>query len=171
LSLEALGLTPAQLVEIEQADDGLVAAWLAHVLTSHGVHSPAGLFLSGVRSGNMPGQLSDEQERKALARAERFIRQVGYICETEQELRAELAERKWPCDDRLVELWRVVRPVGEQLERDTIERAEQARKAMQRIGMPSVSATESTKPLHTSQVWVPLTRVSAISDPDADIAW
>jgi hypothetical protein len=66
---------------------------------------------------------SADHEAK-LVKAERFIRQVGYICESEDELRAELAERKWPVDDNLVELWRSVRPIGEQLERDAIERAE-----------------------------------------------
>ena len=144
-SLDALGLTPAQLAEIGQADDELVQAWLEHVLTASGVHSPAGLFVSGVRSGNKPGHVTDEQERKALVRAERFIRQVGYICESEQELRAELAERKWPCDEHLVALWREVRPIGEQLERETIERAEHWKRTRAALrGTP---------------------------DPDADIVW
>ena len=109
-----------------------------------------------------------------LAKAERFIRQVGYICESEDELRAELAERKWPVTDALVELWRELRPIGERLERETIERAEhwkQTRRAMQDSCKRPPPDVESAKTLHTSQPAMPLTSVSVGADADADIAW
>jgi hypothetical protein len=108
-----------------------------------------------------------------IARAERYIRQVGYLHLSEQELRDELASRKWPVTDGLVDLWRTVRPLGELVETEALERAErwkQGQLAMQALGSERITDGHSTESEHSSQTSAALTAVSAHS-ADSDIEW
>jgi hypothetical protein len=113
-----------------------------------------------------------------LAQAERYIRRVGYLHQSEQEIRDELASRRWPVDERLIEVWRSVRPLGEQVEREQLERAKRwrmGRTPMHELGSERTSDAHTTQTAQPSQTTTPLTRVSARIAAgvgiDADIAW
>jgi len=175
MTLAELGLTPSQLAEIEDLEPVLVEAWLSALSSAHGLRSPVGWFLAGVRSGIIPGAVTDN----ARIQAERYIRKVGYLHQTEDEIRDELASRRWPVDDRLVEIWRSVRPLGVQVEREQLERAErwkQAHLAMHGLGTERTSDAHHAESEHSSHSSLPLTRVSAplaavAASVDADIDW
>jgi len=114
MTLAELGLTPAQLAELEACDDALVEAWLAATSAAHGLRSPAGWFLSGVRSGNMPQSEPDRLRSLRVRQAERFVAAAGYVLESEAELVDYFFSRggwlePWAGDEllraRLTELW------------------------------------------------------------------
>src|SRR5580765_7837101 len=74
------------------------------------VHSPWPMLATQVEREAERAKLahdvvaSGSADRDAkLAQAERYIRKVGYLHQTEDELRDELASRRWPQDARLVE--------------------------------------------------------------------
>jgi hypothetical protein len=119
MELEDLALTPPARAELEAYPDELVQAWLQAVSRSHGIRSPAGFFLAGVRSGNMPGDLADERRSKAVYLAELWLRNVGHVIPSELELERVLFGPRqrlepWAADDelrrRMLELWRSLRP-------------------------------------------------------------
>lgn len=89
-SLADLGLTPPQLAEVETLSEELVSAWLAATHAQPRLERPAGWFLAGVRSGNMPGLSVDASERRALHLAERRVSNLGHLIDSERELVAEL---------------------------------------------------------------------------------
>jgi hypothetical protein len=79
----------------------------------------------------------DERERR-LAAAEAWMRHAGLHVASEAEVRDELFGERgklhaWASDDalrvRLLELWRRVRPEGEQIELEELERAEHHKRA------------------------------------------
>src|SRR5215471_2767216 len=72
-TLAELGLTPAQLAEVEQLDAGLVHSWLVATNAARGLERPAGFFLSGVRSGNKPPGLGEEREAQTVELAARWL--------------------------------------------------------------------------------------------------
>jgi len=178
------GQTPGQQLEaaiverFESQPAAVVAAIdkLGERFTAGRVHSPWPLVLRELDAAPARSEIraSDDSERqRSFQQAERYIRQIGYLHQSEQELRDELAYRKWPADERLVELWRLVRPIGERTEREQLERAERwkASAHRQQLGNERTSAPRTAQPLHLSQTSAPLTSVSDRFDPDADIDW
>jgi|SRR5882672_9962365 len=120
-----LGLTLNQTLEVSTLDSLLVAAWLAQVDDPH-IVNPAAWFLTGVRSGVFPNQLSDQRRSRAVHLAERYIENAGLFIAGEDELLRELFGnvgllRAYDEDEllrqRMVSLWREVRPRGEAVER------------------------------------------------------
>jgi len=116
VELGDLGLTSAQAAEVELADKALVADWLEACGRRSGLRSPAGWFLSGVRSGNRPDALPDEAGKaQALRLAERRIANLGHQLPSEAELVEELFGKRallepWAGDEslraRMVDVWR-----------------------------------------------------------------
>jgi len=86
MTIDELGLTPAQLAELQACDASLVEAWLTAAAAAHGLRSPTGWFLSGVRSGNMPQSEPDRLRSLRVRQAERFVAAAGYVFESEDEL-------------------------------------------------------------------------------------
>jgi hypothetical protein len=116
LELADLALTSAQAAEVELADKALVADWLEACGRRKGLRSPAGWFLSGVRSGNRPDALPDEVGKaQAIRLAERRIVNLGHVLPSEAELLEELFGRRsllepWAGDEalraRMVDTWK-----------------------------------------------------------------
>ena len=116
MELADLALTSAQATEVELADKALVREWLDACGRRAGLRSPAGWFLSGVRSGNSPGLVVDESGKaQAIRLAERRIANLGHALPSEAELLEELFGARallesWASDvelqARMVETWR-----------------------------------------------------------------
>ena len=116
MELADLSLTSAQAAEVELADKALVSSWLDACGRRAGLRSPAGWFLSGVRSGNRPDSVPDESGKaQAIRLAERRIANLGHALPSEAELVEELFGKRAPlepwADDealraRMVETWR-----------------------------------------------------------------
>jgi hypothetical protein len=116
MELSDLALTPAQLAEVRAVDNRLVREWLDACALRSGLRSPAGWFLSGVRSGNRPDSLPDESGKaQAIRLAERRIANLGHVLPSEAELLEELFGKRallepWAHDHelraRMLELWR-----------------------------------------------------------------
>ena len=118
MKLEELGLTPLQLREVEDSGSDLVQAWLGALGASHGLRSPTGWFLAGVRSGNKPDVGQDARKLESLRLAERYLSSVACALPTEAELLDEVFGargrlRPWASDGelraRIVETWRRLR--------------------------------------------------------------
>jgi len=115
LRVEELGLTPGQLAEVEGCDAQIVAAWLEAVEHATGLRSPAGWFMAGVRSGNLPAVVDDARRAQAIRLAELRVRNIGHVLPDEHELREELFGKRallepWASDEllvaRMLQLWR-----------------------------------------------------------------
>jgi hypothetical protein len=88
--------------------------------------------------------VSDDAERgKRVAQAESWLRHAGMHFASEAEVVDELFGdrgrlRAWAGDEllreRLLDLWRELRPLGEQVEREALERAEQYNRARAEVG-------------------------------------
>jgi hypothetical protein len=88
--------------------------------------------------------VSDDAEREQrVALAESWLRHAGMHFVSEAEVTNELFGdrgrlRPWADDEllreRLLDLWRELRPLGEQLEREELERAEQYNRARAEVG-------------------------------------
>ena len=121
LELHTLGLTPAQLAELRDADQALVTAWLEATGKLAGeLKRPAGYLLAGVRSGELPAAQVDRERELQIHLAERFIANAGWGLPTEAELVDELFGRHgklraWAGDEllvaRMVDAWRRARTV------------------------------------------------------------
>ena len=121
LELHTLGLTPAQLAELRDADQALVTAWLEATGKLAGeLKRPAGYLLAGVRSGELPSAQVDRERELQVHLAENFIRNAGWGLPTEAELVDELFGRHgklkaWAGDEllvaRMVDAWRNARTV------------------------------------------------------------
>jgi hypothetical protein len=118
VKLEELGLTPLQLAEVEGSGSELVDAWLAAVSARAGLRSPAGWFLSGVRSGNKPEMARDARQLESLRLVERYLESIAHVLPSEAELVDEVFGlrgrlRPWASDEalraRIVETWRRLR--------------------------------------------------------------
>jgi hypothetical protein len=118
MKLTDLGLTPTQLHELEQQDQTLVEEWLEALAHQHGLRTPTGWFLAGVRSGVSPQAQHDQRRDKAIALAEKRVRNLAYAIWHEHELQAELFDRQgllhaWAGDQlleqRMLRLWRDLR--------------------------------------------------------------
>jgi hypothetical protein len=139
LELDDFDFTPDQRQELEQYPKELIAAWIK-ASTHPSVKSPSGFVLSGIRSGAMPFGLSSDDERRSLKvrQAERWITNAGIFCPTAQEVLDELFYgpssllRYYRADDalrgRMVTLWKLERPYGEQTEQEFLERAARNRR-------------------------------------------
>lgn len=143
LALDDLGLTPGQLAEIAPVDPNLIEKWLV-VASRADVRNPAGLFLTGVRSGNPPDDHSDVDRARQVRLAERWILNAGIFCDELSSVTDELLDgprarlRPWREDlalrGRIISLWERHRPDGVQVEQESRERAQrwkEARKKMQ----------------------------------------
>jgi hypothetical protein len=116
LELGDLALTPAQLAEVRAVDNQLVREWLDACGRRAGLRSPAGWFLSGVRSGNRPDSVPDEAGKaQAVRLAERRIANLGHRLPSEAELLEEIFGKRalleaWAHDvelrARMVETWK-----------------------------------------------------------------
>jgi len=116
MELGDLGLTSAQAAEVELADKALVRKWLDACGRRSGLRSPAGWFLSGVRSGNSPDSLPDGAcKAQAVRLAERRIANLGHQLPSEAELIEELFGKRgllepWAGDDalraRMIDVWK-----------------------------------------------------------------
>ena len=113
MNLDQLGLTPSQQTELTTHDPNLVTSWLTAVAAARGLRSPAGWFLAGVRSGNMPSVQLGAAEQQAVRRAEARVRNIGYCLLTERELLDELYGRGGPLEhypnlnrEQLLAQWR-----------------------------------------------------------------
>jgi hypothetical protein len=134
LELEDFDFSEDQLAELRGYPEELVKAWIK-ASTHPSVKSPAGFVLTGVRSGVMPfGQGGDESKRATAVRlAERWITNAGMFCPSPAEVESELFDgpasplRYYREDgalrERMVTLWRLERPYGEQTEKEFLERA------------------------------------------------
>jgi hypothetical protein len=132
VTLDDLHLTPSQLAELNRLDAELVSAWLAATGAAGKLERPAGYFLTGVRSGNMPANLDDAVKRKQIHLAETYIRNAGCFLPTEAEFLDELFGyhgrlKAWAGDEllrrRMVDCWQAARPAAERTEREQLERA------------------------------------------------
>lgn len=143
LGLHDLGLTHFQEREIEEADPELVTAWL-HVANAPNIKSPKGMFLYGVRSGDMPLASDDGTRQHAVRLAELWIQNAGLYMPSEAEVLHELFERSgsrlhfWYDDqdlrEQILDVYRHEKPRAERAQRETLERAQrnaEAIKAMQ----------------------------------------
>jgi len=148
-TLAELGLTPAQLAEVEQLDAGLVHSWLVATNAARGLERPAGFFLSGVRSGNKPPGLGDEREAQAVELAARWLANAGWLLPTEAELTDALFGphgrlRAWASDEplraRMLAVWLELRPAAAELERQRLDDVERYRDARRRArsSVPSI---------------------------------
>jgi hypothetical protein len=130
LEISDLGLTFFQIAEVNNADPGVVAAWLESAGQPE-IRNPAGFFLTGLRSGMLPD--SDRPERAHLVlHAERWVEQVGILYDQESAVLGELFDRNGilrhhagdvQLQKRMLSLWAKGRPSGEQVEREQRERA------------------------------------------------
>ena len=121
LELHTLGLTPAQLAELGDADQALVTAWLEETRKLAGeLKRPAGYLLAGVRSGELPSAQVDRERELQVHLAENFLRTAGWGLPTEAELVDERFGRHgklkaWAGDEllvaRMVDAWRNARTV------------------------------------------------------------
>jgi len=131
LEISDLGLSIAQLNEIEELDPTLVTAWLIESAKPN-VRSPGGFFLTGIRSGKPPTEYNPDPDRARLVLlAERWIERVGLLYDRESDVIGELFEgrgllRHYAGDvqlqTRMLDLWTKHRPLGEQVEREFVER-------------------------------------------------
>ena len=130
--IDLVPLTPAQRTEVDDLDTDLVDAWLeAYKVAPATIKNPVGWFLNGVRSGNMPFEPSAMLDAQAEARAERYVRNAGYLLDRESELEDALwgdhgilrHSSNDALRERLLTLYRALRPQGEQVEADFLERA------------------------------------------------
>jgi hypothetical protein len=136
--LDDLGLTPNQMIEVKNADPILVAAWLERV-DDPTIDNPVAWFLTGVRSGVSPNQLADQHRFRAIKRAEAWIVNAGLFCPSETDIEDELFDGvsamlrhyagEEPLREKMLALYRLERPRGEQVERESEERAERHRNA------------------------------------------
>jgi hypothetical protein len=94
MNLSNLGLTPGQLAEVEDAGSELVAAWLRATEARHGLKSPTGWFLAGVRSGELPDAPSDSDRANRIRLAELRIRDLWHELPSEAELLEEVFNRQ-----------------------------------------------------------------------------
>jgi hypothetical protein len=92
LSLFDLGLTHMQMQEVAAADEVLVEAWL-HAASAPKIKTPAGYFLTGLRSGDMPLSQNIDARRAAVRLAELWIVNAGLYMPTGEEVLHELFER------------------------------------------------------------------------------
>lgn len=115
MELADLALTPAQAAEVELADKALVSKWLDACGRRAGLRSPAGWFLSGVRSGNPPDGVDESGKAQAVRLAERRVVNLGHALPSQAELFEELFGRRsllepWAHDvelrARMLETWR-----------------------------------------------------------------
>ena len=116
MELADLALTSAQLAEVRAVDNRLVREWLDAAAARSGLRSPAGWFLSGVRSGNRPDSLPDSSGKAQATRlAERRIANLGHVLPSEAELLEELFGKRallepWAHDDelraRMLDTWK-----------------------------------------------------------------
>jgi hypothetical protein len=133
-----------QTEEMLAADPLLVSAWLDRV-SDPDVENPASWFLTGVRSGIFPHQLADQRRAQAIHLAERWIVNAGLFVPDETNVLDELFDgqsaplrhyaHEEPLREKLLSLWRLERPRGEQTETEYLERAlrqRASREAMQR---------------------------------------
>jgi len=135
-----LGLTLKQTLEVSTYDPLLVQAWLEQV-DDPDIPNPTAWFLVGVRSGVMPTELSDRRREKAIHLAERWITLTGIFVDREAEVDRELFGpggllHHYKDEDvlrhRMLTLWRLERPRGEDVEQEARARAERTREAMRR---------------------------------------
>ena len=142
LQISDLGLTLFQLAEVHDCDQRLVEEWLA-AASSSGIRSPTGFFLTGLRSGKPPSEGGGGDDRvHAVRRAERWIVNAGCLLDREQAVLDELFDdrngllRVYHEDEelrrRMVSLWRLERPHGEEAERESLERAARHRAAREK---------------------------------------
>lgn len=134
MELDDFDFTPEQREELEQFPAELIAAWI-NASTNPSVKNPGGFVWTGIRSGAMPYTAGAEDERKRLKirQAEKWITNAGMFCPTAQEVLDELFYgpssllRHYRNDDalreRMVTLWKLERPYGEQTEQEFLERA------------------------------------------------
>jgi len=94
--LAELGLTPAQIHEVEETDDDLVTMWLAATASARGLKSPAGYFLAGIRSGQSPTNDADARVRLARIR----LRNLAHLFPTEDEALEEIFGQRGPLQHR-----------------------------------------------------------------------
>lgn len=143
LSLFDLGLTHMQMQEVAAADEVLVEAWL-HAASAPKIKTPAGYFLTGLRSGDMPLSQNIDARRAAVRLAELWIVNAGLYMPTGEEVLHELFERNgsrlhpWYDDEdlraQMLDVWENERPRAARAEREQRERAEhhaEATKAQQ----------------------------------------
>jgi hypothetical protein len=75
--LADLGLTPTQHAEVAQHDPDYVQAWLDQ-LEAAKAKTPVAWFLSGIRSGRLPGEPNTDAEKaKQVRLAETYVRNAG----------------------------------------------------------------------------------------------
>ena len=131
LEIPDLGLTRFQINEVSEADPVVVAAWLM-AASEPEIRSPTGFFLTGLRSGTLPSDDRPERAHVVLL-AERWIERVGLLYDREEDVLDELFNQRgllrqhngdMQLQARLMGLWRRHRPLGEQVEREQVERAE-----------------------------------------------
>jgi hypothetical protein len=143
LSLFDLGLTHMQMQEVAAADEVLVEAWL-HAASAPKIKTPAGYFLTGLRSGDMPLSQNIDARRAAVRLAELWIVNAGLYMPTGEEVLHELFERNgsrlhpWYDDEdlraQMLDVWENERPRAARAAREQQERAErhaEATKAQQ----------------------------------------
>lgn len=138
--IKDLGLTIRQHEEIVGADPLLVAAWLERV-DDDLIENPTAWFLTGVRSGIFPHQLADAHRASAIRRAERWIINAGLFC-NEQDIVDELFDGaspmlgryadEEPLREKMLTLYRLERPRGEEVERASEERSRRFRESRER---------------------------------------
>lgn len=115
MTISELGLTPTQLAELDNLDDGYVQAWLEALTVAKGIKNPTGWFLAGIRSGRHPADPPTDTTRdKQALLAETWIRNAGLYLPTEAELLDALFGphgrlKAWASDDvlrtRMENLW------------------------------------------------------------------
>lgn len=139
-TIAELGLTPTQMAELEQHDQGYVTAWLEALDSTPQVKNRTGWFLAGIRSNRHPGQDDNQEKARQIHLATVYIDNAGLYLPTEAEVIDHFQGphgrlRQWADDqrlsDRLVELWRSEQPRAEQATRDTTARAEKWKAARQ----------------------------------------
>jgi hypothetical protein len=136
--LRDLGLTSTQMSDVLAADPLLVSAWLDRV-DDPSIDNPAAFFIVGVRSGIFPFQLADAHRAKRIKTAEHWIKNAGLFVPVESEVLHELFDGpsallrsyadEQPLRERIVTLWRLERPHGEEIEAESLARSERIRES------------------------------------------
>lgn len=170
--IEACGDTPSEplelrIIEVFKRHPAAVVQGIEHVLNEYErgtIHSPWGVLATHVEK--LAAQIEratgitasdDDKQRRALVVARQWMRTAGIHYDLEREVEDELrggftsgmtGGHRITDDDDLVELlalWRQLRPLGEQVEREAIERA-RVRTAQRKAMEEHAAATRKPLP-------------------------